>query len=342
MTAAPILDQREKQLIKKLQCDYQSFRSPGFFKRSFRPVKNKIAQAWSSIENNVPGVESAQRGIKDALHSVSTRKIVQDVLSTASEGGSTLLQLTAQWTLSRSKTVSALQDEGIGLDGFRKICALRSYTIEPVASTDWASRGSAIVQGAGTGAIGGPHGLILNLAASLLLFFRASQRIALYYGYDAIGRDSERALAAEVALQSLSSGDAGGSEVQSLLGKMMMASETEALRRALSMKTYEEMARRGYSELLYVRLRSVANKAAQQALDRAGKKGIDNGLLRRLLEGVSRRLPKRAGRRMVPVLSGLIGGALDTYYMDRVLRGANLVYHKRFLMEKQERVRQLG
>jgi len=31
----------------------------------------------------------------------------------------------------------------------------------------------------------------------------------------------------------------------------------------------------------------------------------------------------------------------DTYYMSQVLRGSNLVYHKRFLFEKEERVKLL-
>jgi len=35
---------------------------------------------------------------------------------------------------------------------------------------------------------------------------------------------------------------------------------------------------------------------------------------------------------------GIIGAACDSYPMDRVLKGANLIYHKRFLHEKQARI----
>jgi hypothetical protein len=339
----PILDHREREMAKQLHRDYEAFRTPGFIKRTLRPFGTKVREMGHTVMSQIPGARNAQERVVEAINSASTRGVVQDVLAKASEGGSRLLQLCARNTLGQSSIVAKLQEEvEPELDTLNQVCLLRSYEIEPVASTDLMSRGSAFLQGVGTGFLGGLHGLALNLAASMLIFFRATQRVALFYGYDAVARDAERAFAAEVALQSMTNGNVGDDALQGLLGKMMMARESKALRRALSTKTYEEMASRGYSELLYVRIRALANRAAKKALDRAGKSGIDNGLLQRLLESVGRRLPKRAGRRIIPVVSAALGGVIDSYYMDRVLRGANLIYHKRFLMEKEERIRRLN
>ncbi len=65
-------------------------------------------------------------------------------------------------------------------------------------------------------------------------------------------------------------------------------------------------------------------------------------MFRDLLEQVGRQLPKEAGKKAVPLLGAVIGGLSDTYYMSRVLRIANLTYHKRFLLEKEHRVRLLA
>jgi hypothetical protein len=122
---------------------------------------------------------------------------------------------------------------------------------------------------------------------------------------------------------------------------MMFAANATALRESLKKLTYEEMAKKGGTELVYVQIRALANKAAKKALDRAGKEGIEAGVYRKMLEQIGKRMPQRAGQRAIPFIGGIVGGLTDTYYMSRVLRGGNMVYHKRFLMEKEERLRVL-
>jgi hypothetical protein len=98
------------------------------------------------------------------------------------------------------------------------------------------------------------------------------------------------------------------------------------------------MAEQGGIHLLYVQIRALAKKAAEKALKNSGRSGIEAGVFRNLLEQVGRRIPKEAGRKGIPILGAIIGAACDFYLMDRVLKGANLIYHKRFLHEKQTRI----
>lgn len=101
------------------------------------------------------------------------------------------------------------------------------------------------------------------------------------------------------------------------------------------------MAKRGGSQLLYVQVRALANRAAGRALGAAGRTNSEVRIFRDLLEQIGRRLPKEVGKKGVPLLGAVLGALSDTYYMSRVLRISNLIYHKRFLFEKEERIRLL-
>lgn len=49
-------------------------------------------------------------------------------------------------------------------------------------------------------------------------------------------------------------------------------------------------------------------------------------------------MPKEAGKKGMPVIGALIGGLSDAYLMSRILRGAKLIYHKRYPFEKEHRI----
>jgi len=141
-----------------------------------------------------------------------------------------------------------------------------------------------------------------------------------------------------VVLSSLSpTKEQGLDNLTGLIGKMMLAANFTALKAALE-KTYAEMARKGGAELLYVQIRALANRAAENALQNAGKEGIEAGVFRKMLEQKGKRIPKEAGKKAVPLLGALVGACSDSYYMDRILQGSNLIYHKRYLFEKERRV----
>jgi hypothetical protein len=147
--------------------------------------------------------------------------------------------------------------------------------------------------------------------------------------------------ASEVTLSSLEPDLKKGAEtLGGLIGKMMLAAELSALSRGLT-KTYTEMAGRGGAQLIYVQIRALANKAAEKPLKGSGGKGLEASAFRNMLEQVGKRLPKEAGKKAVPLLGAVTGGFCDIHLMRRVLTGANLTYHKRYLHEKEARVDEL-
>jgi hypothetical protein len=215
---------------------------------------------------------------------------------------------------------------------------MRSYGIErSLSKREWKDRFAALLEGAATGAPGF-IGIPFNVALSFLLYFRATQSTAIYYGYDVRHDPRELQFASEVTLTSLEPNLVKGAEtLGGLIGKMMLAGELSALSRGLA-RTYAEMAHRGGAQLLYVQIRALANKVAEKALKKSGRSGLEAGVFRNLLEQVGKRLPKEAGKKGVPILGAIIGGGCDFYLMHRILTGANLIYHKRFLHEKQVRI----
>lgn len=338
----PILDSRERTRFSELKDEYENFRSPGFLGRQANRAKRGLSSAHESLTEWVPGLDVAEQSVQSLLMEASEKEIVKEALSMGAKGAGNTFRWCAQSTLSKDAVLRRLKGD-IRADEFERICASRSYRLEPLAEKDWKSRWGAALQGLGTGALGGGRGILLNLALSTVLFLRATQRVALHFGYDAVGKDHEQIIASEITLKALqpSDGPASGS-TGGLLGKMMNAAEVSGLKRGLQHRTYQEMAKQGGSQLLYTKLRATANKAAEKALDKAGKEGFETTLVRRLLRDLGERMPKRVGQRVVPLVGGLFAGSIDTFQMQQVIRGAVLHYHKRFIAEKEERVRQLG
>jgi hypothetical protein len=339
----PIVDSREKSRFSELTEEYDEFRSPGLIGRTASRAGREVSEAGRRIVGWVPGM-SKPKGVKlgDVFKNASKAKYVDKALSKAGKGAGKGMQWCAQGTLSKDAVLKRLQESGVSASEFSHICAERSYDIAALAERDWKSRAGAAIEGVGTGALGGFGGVALNLALSTVLFLRATQRVALHFGYDAVGREEEQVIAAEITLKCLqpSEGPATG-ETGSLLSKMMMAAEVSALKDALQKKTYEEMAKAGGAQLLYTQIRALANKIAQEGLEQAGREGFEQTLVRRLLRDLGEQLPKRTGQRIVPVVGGVIGGAIDTWQMHQVIQGSKLFYHKRFIAEKDERVRRL-
>jgi len=52
-------------------------------------------------------------------------------------------------------------------------------------------------------------------------------------------------------------------------------------------------------------------------------------------------MSKETGKKAVPVLGALVGALSDTHTMNNIIKGSNLIYHKRFLFEKNIRLNEL-
>ncbi|MDF2884533.1 MAG: hypothetical protein K0R54_5100, partial [Clostridiaceae bacterium] len=214
----------------------------------------------------------------------------------------------------------------------------RSYNIEKcIANNNYKDILLALGEGAATG-FPGIVGVPFNITLSLFLFFRAVQNIALYYGYDVNDDPRELEFASSVVMACISPNAEKGTEtLGGIIGQMMLVANFETLKSSLGKKTFQQMAESGGIELIYTQIRALANKAAQKALDKAGKDGLEQSVFKELLKQLGERLPKEAAKKSIPFISAAIGGLADTYQMSRILKGANLIYHKRFLLEKEKR-----
>jgi hypothetical protein len=326
----PILDRREEALLGELTERFQKLTSHGY-------VTKAVSRAGKKLRTLTP--ERFRALAQEALDAAAEWEIVKRVMDHAGRGFAELSAQASRFTLSHDGVLTALRSSGVEVSRFEEICAARSYRLEPVVRRrDFGDLAAALAEGVATGAPG-LLGVPFNIALSFFLYFRAVQGTALYYGYDIKGDPREIEFASATTIACFSPQTQGGEEsLSGIFGKMMLAANLSALRRALAKSTYTEMARRGGSQLLYVQIRALANKAAERALQNAGQKGLEATVFRDLVEQLGRQLPKQAGKKAVPLLGAVIGGLSDSYYMSRVLRIANLTYHKRFLFEKEHRV----
>lgn len=323
----PILDAREEDLIAALQKEFEDFTKPGVVARGLKKLTSTAGRI-------VP--EYLKKVVSNTQSSAGDWELTQKTLEMAEKGFHKLTQQASRMTVSTPGVIEKLSARGPAISTFEEVCLLRSYDIEAVIEDKtYQDLLLAALEGAATGAFGFV-GLPFNLALSFFLYFRATQSVALHYGYDVKEDPRELQFAAEVTLQSLDP-NFSGSGLGGFIGKMMLAAEISGLKQALG-RTYAEMATRGGSALLFVQIRALANKASQKALEKAGKESIEAGVFKTLLAQLARRMPKEAVKKGLPVIGALLGGLSDSYLMSRILCGAKLIYHKRYLFEKEHRI----
>jgi len=324
----PILDAREVALVAALQKDFEDFAEPDVIGRGLKKI-------GSALERVTPSL--LKKAFSDAKSMMHALLIIQKSLETAEKGFHLLTQQASRMTISKQGVVEKLSARGAKISTFEEVCLMRSYHIEAVLEDKtFQDTLLAAFQGAATGFFGFA-GLPFNLALSFFLYFRAAQNIALHYGYDVKGDPRELQFAAEVTLQSLDP-NFSGKGLGGLIGKMMLLMPGSRFKRRLSTLSYTATEGSRGSEMLYVQLRAVANKAAERALAKAGQEGIEAGIFKSLLAQLTQRIPREAGRRAVPIAGAIVGGLSDAYFMTRILRGAKLIYHKRYLFEKAHRI----
>lgn len=120
----------------------------------------------------------------------------------------------------------------------------------------------------------------------------------------------------------------------------MVMTEITAVKH-MSKKTWGEMASRGGVTLLLCQMRVLANKAAKNALEKAGKKGLEENLFKGVFDQIGKKLTKQAVGKSVYFVGAFVGAFFDVAQMNRVLEYADVFYNKRFLLEKEVRINML-
>lgn len=327
---SPVLDAKEEKTLDQLTERYEKLVRPG-----------KISQLGKKATKLIP--EPVRKMGHEISVTVAEQELYAQMMGIVANGFKTIEEQAAKFSINEDAVVKKVNQcvDGYKIEKLEEICLVRSYELEKLVS-QYKSQDllAAIVEGGGTGAFGF-WGLPFNLVLSTFLYFRAVQSIAMFYGYDVKNDSTEMVIASQVFTNALSPANSdANNEVTTLIEKVMIMSKAAVIKQS-SKKGWAEMASRGGVPLLLTQMRALAHKAAKNALEKAGQKGLENSLFKEAFEQIGRKLTLKAVGKAIPVASAVIGAMLDTAQMSKVLEFADVFYQKRYIIEKESRIYQL-
>ncbi len=324
----PIVDEKEAASLDALTERYNKLIKPSTIAQISTKAGELIPKKIKSLGTEIATNISAQELYQQAMVLIATGfKVVEEQAAKFSISEKTILQ----------KVNTVILDYEI--TELNEVCFARSYNLAKLVNA-YKSQDTfvALVEGGATGAFGF-WGLPFNIVLSTFLYFRAVQSIAMFYGYDIKNDGAELVIASEVFTNALSPAQNDVSnEATSIIGKIMLMSQAAVVKQTAK-KTWTDMAARGGVPLLLAQMRALANKAAQKALEKAGAKGLENSLFREAFEQIGRKLTLKVVGKAVPVVSAVFGALIDTAQMQKVLNYADIFYHKRYILEKESRIK---
>lgn len=323
---SPIVDKKEQNSLIILTDKYERMMEPTAIKKAGNKAIKLIPEKVINIAHNT----------KDKL---SENDLYIKAMGVVLEGFKLVEKTAAKFSISRKQIIekvnSVTPDNEIST--IEEICFARGYDIARIINnSNTLNQGLALVEGGATGAFGF-MGLPFNIVLSIFLYYRAVQTVALFYGYDIKDDPAELEIAGEVFMNAMNPSSSNVNEVSNIIGKVMIMTETTAIKQAVK-KGWTAMAEHGGAALLIVQMRALANKAAKKALEKAGEKELEETMFKGIFEQLGKRLTQKAVGRAVPVIGGVIGALFDTAQMKKVLDYANIFYNKRFIMDKEVRI----
>lgn len=324
-----MLDEKEEKAFKVLNEKYEKFMKKSLISQGAEKIKDKSKEI-------IP--QKAQDYIGEKIKCLSEKEIWKNVMKMAGDGFVVLQGVAAKYTINKEKIIKEMNKIDKSINSLDDIYLMKSYEIEDILnSRDWQIYLQTIAEAAPTG-LGGVSLIALNLLLATFIQFRTVQLTAMYYGYNVKSNQTEMDFASSVYLQIISKGQI--SEVDGfgeIIGKMMTQAELISLRKALTTKTYEQMAQLGGIELLYVQIRAITNKVANKALNGIGEKEFENQALKKILEALSEKMTKDVGAKSIPVISSILNILIDTHLISKIIRMSSIIYQKRFLIDKEMR-----
>lgn len=331
----PLVDEREYEEIDVLAKRYEKALAPGPIAKAGKAIIEKTPQPVKEIAGK------AGNAVKDTFNGLTEQELIATAIKKATEGFGELEKHAARASVSKEYVLqrinSGKQEQKVS--DLSEVCMLRSYDVAAVANGEHLQHiGIALVEGGGTGAAGF-WGLPANFALSMLIYFRAVQSVALFYGYDVKSNPDELVISSEVFSKAMSP-NAENTAANDYVGKILVYTEIAGVKKAVS-KTWAAMIETGGAALMLAQMRAMANKAAQKALEKGGQKALEAGVFTKTLAQIGEKLSLKTIGKMVPFVGAGFGALFDTAQMSQVLKIADLFYHKRFILEKQERIEKL-
>ena len=310
----PIIDDRECEEIDSLAKRYKKMTSPGILAKAGRKADELTPAPVKEIAGKVSDIA------RDTFEDLAEQELMAAAIKKAADGFGELEKQAAKASVSKEHVIQCVNagKQAQKVSDISQICLLRAYDVAAVSAKERPQHmGIALAEGGGTGAIGF-WGLPANIALSMLVYFRAVQSVAMFYGYDVKEDPAELIIASEVFQRAMSPCPKGNPATD-YIGKV----------------------EKGGAALAIAQMRALANKAAQKALENGGKKAIEAGVFKKTLTQIGQKLTLKNVGRLVPVVGAGFGAFFDTAQMNSILDFADLFYHKRFIVEKEQRVQRL-
>lgn len=356
---SPIVDSKEIKSLEVLTERYKKIIEPSNISKLGTVVvdgtKKVINNAAEKIPDNVKNIGNTTKGAvtgiipermktarDDLINSIDPKELYVQVMKVVTDGFGTVQEIAAKYSISEKEIVQKIDkftpnNEITCLD---EICLSRSYDISKLVNKiKDRNKGLAFFEGGATGYFGFA-GLPFNIVLSFFLYFRAVQEIAMTYGYDVKNDSSEMMIAANVFMSSISPESNDLNEMTSMIGKFLVVTETTAIKQAAK-QSWSAVISKGHAGLLITQIRALANKQAQKALETAGQKSLELGVFKNLFTQIGKNMSQKALQKSLPVISSIISALFDIAQMKKVIEYADVFYNKRFILEKEERIKLL-
>lgn len=331
----PVLDIREQAEIIELTERYEKITSPSAIRKAAKSMADASPEVIKKLAEKAGGIAA------ETFNGLTEQELIAAAIKKAAEGFNELAKQTAKVTISEKQVIERLNKskQECEVSKLSDICLLRAYDIAAVASKDNAQHlAAALAEGGGFGAIG-LAGIPASLALSMLLYFRAVQSIAMFYGYDTKNDPAELVIASEVFSTCMNPSGAKTADAD-FVGKILLYAELAAVKDAAK-KGWGAMVEAGGAALLIAQMRAFANKTAQNAVEKGGAKALEAGLFEKTLVQIGKKLPLKNVGKLVPIVGIIFGALFDVAQMSKTLEIADIFYHQRFILEKQERINRL-
>ena len=269
----PIIDDRECEEIDSIAKRYEKMTSPGVLAKAGKKAGELAPAPIKEIAGKVG------KAAKDTFNGLTEQELMAAAVKKAAEGFGELEKQAAKASVSKEHVIQCInagkQEQKIS--DISEICLLRAYDIAAVTAKERPQHmGIAFVEGGGTGAAGF-WGLPANLALSMLIYFRAVQSVAMFYGYDVKEDPAELVIASEVFQRTMSP-STKGNPATDYIGKVLLHWQGPRVRR-------ERGREAGGQERLGGDDREGRSRARHRPDARAGQQGSPEGVGARRQEG---------------------------------------------------------
>lgn len=326
----PLLANRELAELEVLTEQYKKMISSSKLKQLTDKAALKMPE---NLRTTVGGA------IDEFVGEIQQQKLYAQVMKQVVDGFKVIEEQAAKYSVTEAQIVEAANAtlEGVTIRSIDELFMLRSFDVAKIAEGE---NGKHLLLAATEGAVTGAPGfagLPFNIVFSMFLYYRAVQSVAMMYGFNVKEDPSEMVIAGDVFSNAMAPSAGSADGMTTAIGKVMIVAEMEGVKQTVK-KGWTAMAARGGAATLIAQIRALANAAARKAIENAGKKSLENSVFKNVLEQIGRNITQKSLGKAVPVFGGVVGALFDVSQMNRVLQYANIFYHKRFIIEKQERI----